>query len=578
MLILHDRSYRIADYLQVIWSGLAMDFTTAGYFTILPALLISISLYIKGKWIDKFLNIYTGIVLVLISILLISDINLYRHWNSHIDSMALFYLKSPGNAVSSISYGMIIFSVSISALLSYLLYHRFRKILINPPVSEYNRSSKILKSVLHLFMIGLLFLAIRGGWGTSTMNVGRAYFSSNIFLNQSAVNPCFNLFYSLTHVNNIEYKYLKKEEAEKIAITLTRPVQEANTAQLLNTKQPNIVLIVLESFSGVVVEKLGGLKGIMPRFNQLADEGIFFTNYYANGFRTDRGLLAILSGMPSLPTTTLLVHPSKLNRLPSISGSLKKQGYDLQFLYGGDVNFANMRQHFICSGFENILSDESFPASASRSRWGLRDHELLKRLEKEISTEQKQPFMKMALTLSSHEPFDVPMQKFEDKYLNSIAYTDSCLGHFIDNLKKSPVWKNTLVIMLPDHNALYPETLSNSAPKRYRIPMLWMGGAIKQPMRIDTLASQTDLAATLLAQMGIPTGEFTFSRNLMQKNSPKYAFYTFSSGFGLVTPESQVSFDCNSNGIISGRGKNIAKAEKEGKALLQYLLYDFNRR
>ncbi|WP_243348745.1 LTA synthase family protein [Parabacteroides sp. FAFU027] len=566
------------NYLQVIRSGLTMDFATAGYLTVLPALLLTVSVFIRGKWIDSFLKIYSGIVIVLVSLIIVADINLFGHWNSHIDSTALFYLKSPSDATSSITFGMLFFCIIVVAGLSYLLIKGMKRYILNIAADLYPRGKKILQGATHLLLIGLLALAIRGGWGTSTMNVGHAYFSTNVFLNQSAVNPCFNLFYSLTHVNNIEYKYLKKEEAVKIAVSLTRPVNDVNTAQLLNTKRPNIVVIVLESFSGVVVEKLGGIKGITPRFDKMADEGIFFTNYYANGFRTDRGLLSILSGMPSLPTTTLLVHPEKLNHLPSISGSLKKHGYDIQFLYGGDVNFANMRQHFICSGFDKILSDESFPASASRSRWGLRDHELFNRLENEISTEPKQPFMKMALTLSSHEPFDVPFQKFEDRYLNAIAYTDSCLGHFIDDLKKSPAWKNTLVIMLPDHNALYPATLLNSSPKRFRIPMLWMGGAIKQPMRIDTLASQTDLAATLLGQMDIPAREFTFSHNFMQKNSPKYAFYTFSGGFGLVTPESQVSFDCNSNGIISGRGRNITKAKREGQALLQYLLYDFNRR
>ena len=578
-MLLHPTSgISFANYLRVIRSGLTMDFATAGYMTVMPALLITISLFIKGKWIDSAIKIYSGIIISLVTLIIVADINLFGHWNSHIDSTALFYLLSPSDAASSITYGILLFCVVMVVGVSWLLIRGIKRYVLNASINQFSRGKKLLQSGAHLFLMALIFLAIRGGWGTSAMNVGHAYFSANVFLNQSAVNPCFNLFYSLTHVNKIEYKYLNKQEAEKIAISLSQSDKQEPTAQLLNTKRPNIVLIVIESFSGIVVEKLGGIKGITPRFNQMADEGIFFTNYYANGFRTDRGLLAILSGMPSLPTTTLLVHPAKLNRLPSISGSLRKQGYDLQLLYGGDVNFANMRQHFYCSGFENMISDPSFPAKASRSRWGIRDHELLNRLGNEIASQKKQPFMKMALTLSSHEPFDVPFQKYEDKYLNAIAYTDSCLGNFIDNLKKSPAWKNTLVIMLPDHDALYPATMLNSAPERYRIPMLWMGGAIKRPMHIDTLAAQTDLAATLLGQMDIPAKEFTFSRNFMQKSSPKYAFYTFSSGFGLVTPESKVSFDCNSNGLISGKGKNITKAKKEGQALLQYLLYDFNRR
>ena len=219
---------------------------------------------------------------------------------------------------------------------------------------------------------------------------------------------------------------------------------------LLNMDRPNVIMIVLESFSGIITEELGGIEGVAPTINRLYREGIGFTNFYANSFRTDRGLVSILSAYPAQPTTSIMKYPSKTQTLPSISQSLKKEGYDLEFLYGGDADFTNMRSYFIGAGFDKIVADQNFPISDRLSKWGVNDEKTFRYLSEQLKGEQTQPFMKLFLTLSSHEPFDVPMKRFEDPYLNSVAYTDSCLGVFIDELKASPLWENTLVVLLPE--------------------------------------------------------------------------------------------------------------------------------
>ncbi len=580
MLYHFKREVLLSEYLKVLFYGFPMDMTTAGYMTVLPMLITIATVWLKGNWSDKVLKIYSGIILSFISIILVSDIELFGFWSTHLDNTVLFYLKSPADAAASVSYWRIFFGFAIMAGLAFALYKALIHTVFRCSFSSFNQNKKgRLTTILALLTI-ILFIVIRGGIGVSTMNIGRVYFSSNMFLNLSAINPCFNFIYSLSHQNTekIDYNFMSAEDAKSTFNSLKEDPNDHDFPRLLNQQRPNIILIVLESFSAKIVEPLGGIPKVAPRLNTLCNEGILFTNFYANSFRTDRGLLAVLSGMPSMPTVPLMRYPEKLNKIPSISRSLKEQGYDLSMLYGGDINFANMRQYFVCSGFEKIVSDENFPITDRLSKWGAPDHVTFNYLSKEMRKPRKQPFMQMFLTLSSHEPFEVPFHKFEEPYLNSIAYADSCLGQFIDDLKKQPMWKNSLVILIPDHSVLYPQTMQNSSPERYRIPMLWLGGAIKQPMRVDTLAAQSDLAATLLGQMNIPAKDFSFSRNFLKKSTPKMAFFSYINGFGFVTDGNSTSYDCGANQLISSQGKNAHENETKGKAMLQYLLDDFNRR
>ena len=580
MLYHHKPEVGFTDALAVMWNGLAMDLTTAGYMTLLPLLAVWVSPWLGGRWIDRFLRIYSGIVLGLIALILVSDLVLFEYWGSHIDNTALFYLKSPVDAAASVSYWVILLAFLMIVLLASFLFVLLRKSVLKSVVSSFSTEKNGKQSLWFVLLLVLLSVTIRGGVGVSTMNIGRAYFSGNMFLNQSAINPAFNLFYSLSHQEkeDIHYNFLSDENAKAAFATLHEDSTDTEYPRLLNTTRPNIILIVLESFSAKVIAPLGGLPDVTPNMNRLSSEGIFFTNFKANSFRTDRGLISLLSGTPSLPTTPLMKFPTKLNRLPSISGSLKQQGYDLSMLYGGDINFANMRQYFVCSGFENIASEENFPITDRLTKWGAPDHITFPYLYESIRKQQKQPFMKMFLTLSSHEPFDVPTRKFDVPYLNAIHYTDSCLGHFIDQLKKLPVWKNTLVILMPDHSVLFPKTMQNQDPERYRIPMLWLGGAIRQPMKIDTLAAQSDLAATLLAQMDVQAKGFKFSRNFLKKSTPKCAYFSYINGFGFLTKGNAYVYDCGANQTILKEGNCAHENEIKGKAYIQMLLKDFNGR
>ena len=167
----------------------------------------------------------------------------------------------------------------------------------------------------------------------------------------------------------------------------------------------------MESFSSKLMKSLGGEPNVAVNLDTLAQEGVLFTNFYANSFRTDRGVVAVLSGYPAQPTTSLMKYPHKIQSVPSIAGSLKKAGYRTKYYYGGDADFTNMRSYVITSGFDELISDVDFPVSERLSKWGVHDHLVFKRLLQDLNAEStassklagaaKRPFFKVVQTSSS---------------------------------------------------------------------------------------------------------------------------------------------------------------------------------
>ena len=186
--------------------------------------------------------------------------------------------------------------------------------------------------------------------------------------------------------------------------------------------------------------------------------------------------------------------------------------------------------------------------------------------------------MKILQTSSSHEPFEVPFRRLENPRLNAFAYADSCAGDFVRQFKETPLWKNTVIVLVPDHLGAYPQDIEQLTVDRYRIPLIFIGGAVKEPRQIGTYGSQIDIAATLLGQLGLPHEEFIFSKNMLNPNSPHFGFFTFPNAFGMMTPENEVVFNCESNSIVSDEGTHKGENLPKAKAYLQKLYDDLAKR
>lgn len=580
------------DYLQVITHGLLLDCTIAGYLTVLPLLMTLISVWLPGTEYRKLLKGYFSCMAILIAAIFAVDVALYGYWGFRLDATLFFYLQSPGDAMASVPMGQFFAQLLLFAIYAAGMYWVLKRFIV-PLFPDTAVEKPVVGSVGILLLAGLLFIPIRGGVTTSTANVGMVYFSNNQFLNHSAINPCFSLLASFSKQQDFaaQFDFFPEEERKEIfEELLNRFPQEfdkenqkkcTNDSGLiqLHEEKPNILIILTESFSA---NALDPTQDIMPNYNRLRNEGIFFSNLYANSFRTDRGIVATLNGYLAQPTTSIMKYPAKSQTLPSIAKVLTTNGYVADMLYGGDINFTNMQSYFYSSGYSRITADRDFPITSRLSKWGANDDITFRHLYEEIKNRDTQsPWLTTFLTLSSHEPFDVPYHRLDEVglYPNSVAFTDSCIGNFIDQLKKLPVWKNTLVILVSDHGYPYPADVKNEEPRRYQIPMLWLGGVIQKPAVITRYANQTDLAATLLHLLGLPHEDFTFSRNIFSPDYPEYAFYTYSNGFGFIDSTGVTVYDNEGNKpIIESTQEGSDLRIRKGKALLQTLYDDLGGR
>ncbi|WP_418835053.1 LTA synthase family protein [Parabacteroides johnsonii] len=581
----------LSDYLKVITHGLLLDCTMAGYLTALPLLMTLVSIWLPGTFYKKLLKGYFGIMAVLIAAIFSVDVALYGYWGFRLDATLFFYLQSPKDAMASVPLGQFFAQLGMFVVYASGIYWVLKKCIV-PLFPETQVRKRLSGSLVILLSGGILFIPIRGGVTTSTANVGMVYFSQNQFLNHSAINPCFSLIASLSKQQDFaaQFNFFPEEERKEVMETLSSSPRTGygneedsmKPQTLLNTSRPNILIILMESFSANAVGAVGGDSVITPNLNRLSREGVLFTNMYANSFRTDRGIVSVLNGYLAQPTTSIMKYPAKSQTLPSIAKSLTNEGYIANMLYGGDINFTNMQSYFFGSGYSRITADRDFPITSRLSKWGANDDITFRYLYEDIKSRDNQaPWLTTFLTLSSHEPFEVPYHRLDEMglYPNSVAFTDSCIGHFIEKLKELPVWKNTLVIFVSDHGYPYPKDVTGYEPRRYHIPMLWIGGAVKEPVVIDKLANQTDLAATLLNQLEIDHDVFTFSRNILSPDYPEYAFYTYSNGFGFIDSTGISVYDNEGKKTLIETPREGSDLRlRKGKALLQTLYDDLGNR
>ncbi|WP_075556490.1 LTA synthase family protein [Parabacteroides timonensis] len=580
-----ENSCSLTDYLQVILHGVLLDCTISGYLTVIPLLCVLVSIWLPGSVYKKILKGYFLIIAILVAAIYAVDVALYGYWGFRLDATLFFYLQSPKDALASVPLKTFALQLVMFAAYAWVIYWLFKRLII-PLFPSTPVRRRLGGTIVILLVGGILFIPIRGGVTTSTANVGMVYFSKNQFLNHAAINPTFSLIASMSKQQDFaaQFNFFPEEERQKRYTTLTQYndslTNNAEKTELLTTDRPNILIILLESFTANAIEAVGGEAGITPNLNRLSKEGVTFTNMYANSFRTDRGLVAVLNGYLAQPTTSIMKYPAKSQTLPSIAKSLGEQGYTADMLYGGDINFTNMQSYFFGSGYSKITADRDFPLSSRLSKWGANDDITFSHLYESIrERNEKTPWLSTFLTLSSHEPFEVPFHHLEDPYLNSVAFTDSCIGSFVDKLKELPVWQNTLIVLISDHGYRYPSPMLDYEPRRFHIPMIWLGGAVKEPAIIDIYANQTDLAATLLSQLKLPHDQFTFSRDILDPGYPKYSFYTFSNGFGYIDSTGVSVYDNESNRPLLEKPSTDSKTRLDnGKVLLQTLYDDLGSR
>jgi phosphoglycerol transferase MdoB-like AlkP superfamily enzyme len=575
-----------AEILLLFPHAFRLDLATLCYLIAIP-FIISIVQSIRQSKILYYIQLfYSGFILFFYSLLAIGETGVYAEWKTKLDYKSLYYLKNPGEIAQSSSTGEFIVLITLFIILfisSLLVFKR----LIMPSFSRL-KEHWIPVAIYALLMPVLLGIGIRGGLQQVPVNQSESYYSRHNILNLVAVNPAFNMLHS--YINNQEFEdknpflFYTQEEAKRTVDSLFQTDQDT-TVSLFNLKQPNIVFIILESWSADLIESLGGEPGITPRFHELEKDGVLFTGFYASGNRSQQGMASIFGGFPAIPVTAITHHSNKFIKLPSLTKKMNAAGYHSSFYFGGQLIYGGLRAYMMFNEFDRIIELKDFDKDVPQGKLGVHDQYLYDRHIREMRTE-KQPFFTAMFTMSSHSPYDQPMKPVlsfggnEKQFVNSAYYADSCLGDYLKRVKTEAWYKNTVFIIVADHSHNTYRNWSVNSPQYRKIPFLIYGEPLKAEFmgrKIDRISSQTDIPKTVLEQLNLESQDFHWSRDLMNPHSREFAFWEINVGGGWIKREGYYIYQ-NTTGMfdeMTFSGSERDKAIKEGKSFLQVLFQEF---
>jgi phosphoglycerol transferase MdoB-like AlkP superfamily enzyme len=559
--------------------GFIMDLSAAAYLSFFPVIVLLFSSVVRSSILYTILLMYSILVIIAASLLGILDIGLYSEWGMRLNTQILPALENPRGMLACVTniQLVVLILVEIAMVTGFVFLYRFLF-----KSNKKQEKQKWWSFFIVLFLMALLVIPVRGGLQLTPINFSHVYFSSKQIANHTAINPYWSFFYRLInneakvkevtlideHLSNtIIHNFLTKEQ-EDIPIFI-KPK---------NNQQVNVIVIILEFFSNKVIEPLGGVPGITPNFNKLAKEGILFNNFYASGNRSDKGIAALLAAYPTLiGPYSILYFPEKMENLDFLTHYFNKNNYQTHFYYAGEADFYNTKTLVLHSNFNHLVSVTDFPSSAKQQKWGIPDHLFYERVVTDIKTFTS-PFFLVTYNISSHPPYDIPGISKRD-YKNAITYSDQQLGGFVKQLRETPFWDNTLLIITSDHGTKGFTETSISNPLSHQIPMLWIGGVIDTSFVNENIGNQTDLTATLVQQLGWNYTSNPFSKNLFGKSS--FAFYFNPNGYGFISQELGYYNDIDVDRIDFLYGNPTQKKDsllQFSKAFVQYLHSDFKKR
>ena len=563
------------------FKGFFLDISAIGYLISLPLLVCLSEQIAQKKWpnIVYKTSVYFGVLLVFL--ITISDAELFKQWGSKFNSQVLVYISHPKEmALSSGAVNFpktILLGIILGVFMGYSIAKFFKT---NLTRNLDNR--KMLP--ISLLIMGFVFLGIRGGVGVKTISQSSAFYSSQKIENAAATNSFWNASYYI--FNNTASLYSKNhlfyEENEAIQ-NFREQLSEQDTFSITNQTKPNIIVVMLESFTASASQYFSGEMNCMPYLDAIAKENLSFTNCYASGDRTEKGLISIFSGYPSQPMSSVIVFPEKMQKLPSIIKDFKKQGYQTSFFYGGDVDFASMKSYLVFNETQTIIDKFNFVKKELNSKWGAHDGNLYNKTKTYFDS-VKAPFFSGILTLSSHEPFDVPFTSKDLKkddwygYKNSIRYADFELNNFIEYCKQKPWYKNTLIVLVADHgHDIGLDSLEQFDKKKFHIPLIILGGALSPHLyktQIKMPVSQT-IVSNLLSKKE-NKGQYGWQTGAL--NPGGFAQYQYNNGFGRINKIGNLLFNnegFNASYYCNNKGNDSLEILKKGKTFQQILIQDF---
>lgn len=568
------------EILSTFTNAFSLDVSTGCYLLIFPLILFSFELFHPHSYTKRLESYYMLLVISIYSLIATAEIGLYAEWKTKLSYKALTYLSNPSEVFNSVSTSQFLSLISIWFIEISIAYFVWKKLIHNK--IEFHTRKLATLALAFIVYFFLIFTGIRGGWSAIPITTSAAYFSQHNILNMAAVNPGYNMLMSTLNAKGSgkenQFKSMDNNEAKKIVAAIHQ-VSKDSTILILKTKRPNIVVLLLESWSGDMIESLGGEAGITPNFKKLEADGLLFTNFYASANRSQQAMGSLFAGIPGLPITTITNHPEKYTALPSLVKDLKKESYYTSFYFGGELIYGNILSYLMYNEFNKIVEGKDVDESLQRGKLGVHDEFAFSYFANALN-KQNQPFLSTLFTLSSHSPYDFPMEhhiqwpKLEKEFVNSVAYTDRGLGEFFVLAKQQPWYANTLFIIMADHSHNTYRNHELQSFEYHKIPLLLCGPALKDSLRgkqYKQIAGNTDVTSTILHQLGLSAKEYPWSKNLFNPYYQPFAYFELNEGFGWKRPEGEYIWNQMTQKpfLDSLPDENHDKIIQEGKAYLQ---------
>ena len=566
--------------------ALRLDVSTACYLLVLPVILLSLSLCFRSRWLRIVLDGFMLLALLVCSLVQMGEIAVYGEWLSKLNYKILLYLRRPMEIIRTATGGQLFFSLLAIVVLVGGFFLLYRKLVVRPAVVPLRRRWLWAPPAL-LFSGALCFVGMRGGFNAIPITQSAAYYSTCTLLNDAAVNPAWNLacsFYDFGDVDPDRYRFMEDAEAEAL-LSQVRRAEKEEEVSLWGGKKVNIVFILLESWSADLIESLSGTQGVADCFHALEAEGLLFTRFYANGHRSQQAMAGVFSGFPPLPMYDITDDFSKYSRLPSLAADLKKAGYHTSFYFGGNLDYGNIRSYLLHCGFERMVEEKDLDRKLPRGKLGIHDQYLFD-IHHQALNREREPFLSVLFTLSSHSPYDQPrlrevgevsIRHEETPFLNAVRYCDHFLGRYFEAVRKEPWYRNTLFVVMGDHSHPTHLGTQNLTPEYQHVPCLLYGEVLPAALRgkqCDRVVSQVDVATSLLQQLGLDAAAYRWGKDMFRPAAPQYAYFESYTGSGWIRPQAAYVGEQTREGWRGtwyGDSAQYEQVERESKACLQLL-------
>ena len=578
------------EILKGFFKALPLDIATACFILPIPAIVMFVCTCFNKNINYRWMRWYFYIIIALYILTVMGEIGIYDEWRTKLSAKALAYLREPSEVFNSASTKQTVLLISLWACFTLLFSWLYVK-WIEPSKEEYVSRKDNIHVFITVFVVsfGLMFLGMRGGFGEIPISSSSGYFSNYKIVNVMTVNPAYNLLEDVGNsmkLNNVHFNYMDPKEAEQIT-EATHEVECDSTVMVLNTERPNVLIVLLESWSGDLIESLGGDPSITPNFHELEKDGLLFTNFYASANRSQQAIASIIGGLPGLPVTTITDHKDKYYAIPSIVKALDSAGYYSSFYFGGELNYGNILSYLRDNEFDRIVEGNDVDASFSKGKLGIQDTDMLPWAAKDISS-QPEPFFTTIFTLSTHSPYDYPKGMFselewpqvEKVFVNSAKYTDVALKMFMEEAKKQPWYSNTIFLFMADHSHPSYKNYQLESFEYHKIPLLMYGDPLQDSLRgttFDKICGNTDVPATILAQLGLHHDQFFWSKDVFNTCYRPFAFFELNGGLGWKTDEGEMVISNESHISRNTFPEELSDSlVRQGKAYMQYHFDLFN--